>query len=82
MSVCWSLSLQEPDCTAGSQGAQLAATLHLPHWFTSNRSEMSCSGLSSVPDLQYPAWVKHCNVSNPPAPAERGDWKEWEEQGN
>lgn len=42
---------------------------------------MGCSGLTSVPDLKYPAWVQHCDLSNPPPPTEGGGWEEWEELG-
>ncbi|XP_075885300.1 lung adenoma susceptibility protein 2 [Nelusetta ayraudi] len=71
----------KPRWAAGSQGAEPAASLHLPRWFTSNRSEMGCSGLTSVPDLKYPAWVQHCELSNPPPPTEGAGWEEWEELG-
>ncbi|XP_038135463.1 lung adenoma susceptibility protein 2 isoform X2 [Cyprinodon tularosa] len=42
-----------------------AADLHLPHWLTSNKAHMDGSEISSLPDLQYPAWVRHCSVSDP-----------------
>ncbi|CAJ1071075.1 lung adenoma susceptibility protein 2 isoform X2 [Xyrichtys novacula] len=47
-----------------------SSSLHLPHWFTSNKSEMNFSGITSVPDLKYPAWIQCCDLSEPPPPAE------------
>lgn len=31
---------------------------HLPRWMTSHKSEMEFSGLTSIPDLKYPAWLE------------------------
>lgn len=36
---------------------------HLPRWMTSHKSEMGFSGLTSVPDLKYPAWLEECDVN-------------------
>ncbi|KAM6902354.1 lung adenoma susceptibility protein 2 [Xenentodon cancila] len=52
-----------------SKWAQPSASLHLPHWLTSNKADMDCSEVSSVPDLSYPAWVQHCDLHEaPPRP--------------
>ncbi|KAM4527621.1 lung adenoma susceptibility protein 2 isoform 1-T3 [Odontesthes bonariensis] len=45
--------------------AWTGSALHLPHWFTSNKADMDCSDISSVPDLMYPAWIQSCGVSEP-----------------
>lgn len=37
-------------------------SLHLPHWITSNKADLNCSGMSSVPDLKYPAWIQRCGL--------------------
>ncbi|XP_075935868.1 lung adenoma susceptibility protein 2 isoform X2 [Anarhichas minor] len=49
-------------------------SLHLPHWFTSNRPDMDCSGITSVPDIKYPAWVQRCDLSETPPPTESELW--------
>ncbi|XP_017347665.1 lung adenoma susceptibility protein 2 isoform X2 [Ictalurus punctatus] len=36
---------------------------HLPRWMTSRKSEMEFSGLTSIPDLKYPAWLEECDVN-------------------
>ncbi|KAM9323695.1 lung adenoma susceptibility protein 2 [Pholidichthys leucotaenia] len=43
-----------------------SSTLHLPHWFTSNKADMDCSGITSVPDLKYPAWIQNCGENEQP----------------
>ncbi|CAG5867157.1 unnamed protein product [Menidia menidia] len=45
-----------------------SSLLHLPHWLTSNKAEIDCSEISSLPDLPYPAWIQSCGVSVPPPP--------------
>ncbi|XP_062867894.1 lung adenoma susceptibility protein 2 isoform X2 [Trichomycterus rosablanca] len=35
---------------------------HIPRWMTSHKSEMDFSGLTSVPDLKYPAWLEDFNT--------------------
>ncbi|XP_064833361.1 lung adenoma susceptibility protein 2 isoform X2 [Oncorhynchus masou masou] len=32
-----------------------------PRWLTSQKSEMDFSGVTSVPDLKYPAWLQECD---------------------
>lgn len=32
----------------------------LPRWMTSQKSEMDFSGMTSVPDLKYPLWLRQC----------------------
>uniref|UniRef100_A0A8C5QIS2 Uncharacterized protein n=1 Tax=Leptobrachium leishanense TaxID=445787 RepID=A0A8C5QIS2_9ANUR len=47
------------DCTASSclpQGSGLSKSY--PRWMTSQKSELSVSGLTSVPDVRYPVWLK------------------------
>ncbi|CAK6972526.1 lung adenoma susceptibility protein 2 [Scomber scombrus] len=60
--------------TARSERADPSSLLHIPHWFTSNKSEMGCSGITSVPDLKYPAWIQHCDLSEPPPLTESELW--------
>ncbi|KAL6470649.1 hypothetical protein MHYP_G00217680 [Metynnis hypsauchen] len=38
------------------------ASHHLPRWMTSHKSEMDFSGVTSIPDLRYPAWLKDCDI--------------------
>ncbi|XP_060917425.1 lung adenoma susceptibility protein 2 [Labrus mixtus] len=59
---------------ARTERADLSSSLHLPHWFTSNKSDMDCSGITSVPDLKYPAWIQRCDLSEPPPPSESELW--------
>ncbi|XP_078128290.1 lung adenoma susceptibility protein 2 isoform X5 [Sander vitreus] len=59
---------------ARSEWAEPSSSLHLPRWFTSNKSDMDCSGITSVPDLEYPAWVQRCDLSEPPPPSESEPW--------
>ncbi|XP_062411027.1 lung adenoma susceptibility protein 2 [Sardina pilchardus] len=42
---------------------------HYPRWMTSQRSEMDFSGITSVPELKYPAWLQECD---PPAEPSNG----------
>ncbi|XP_026110095.1 lung adenoma susceptibility protein 2-like isoform X4 [Carassius auratus] len=37
---------------------------HLPRWMTSQKSEMDFSGMSSVPELKYPEWLRQCEGSS------------------
>ncbi|XP_043090312.1 lung adenoma susceptibility protein 2 isoform X2 [Puntigrus tetrazona] len=39
---------------------------HLPRWMTSQKSEMDFSGMTSVPELKYPAWLRQCEEPLPP----------------
>lgn len=79
------MSKSEVDITSGScdtsarrparaDWADPSSSLHLPHWLTSNKSNMDCSGISSVPDLNYPAWIQRCDLSRPPPSAESDLW--------
>nr|XP_046230948.1 lung adenoma susceptibility protein 2 isoform X2 [Scatophagus argus] len=62
---------------ARSEWAGPSSSLHLPHWFTSNKTDMDCSGITSVPDLKYPAWIQHCDLSEPlPPPTESQLWSD------
>lgn len=38
------------------------ASCHLPRWITSHKSEMDFSGVTSIPSLRYPAWLRECDV--------------------
>ncbi|KAL2099657.1 hypothetical protein ACEWY4_004051 [Coilia grayii] len=40
---------------------------HYPRWMTSQKSEMDFSGITSVPDLKYPAWLQECDPSVEPS---------------
>ncbi|XP_041816551.1 lung adenoma susceptibility protein 2 [Chelmon rostratus] len=60
--------------TAKSERKEPSSSLHLPHWFTSNKIDMDCSGITSVPDLKYPAWIQCCDLSEPPPPTESELW--------
>ncbi|XP_070845062.1 lung adenoma susceptibility protein 2 isoform X2 [Chaetodon trifascialis] len=59
---------------AKSEWENLSSSLHLPHWFTSNKTDMDCSGITSVPDLKYPAWIQCFDLSKPPPPSESELW--------
>lgn len=37
------------------------ATMHLPHWLSSNKAALDCSEIHSLPDLPYPPWIRHCH---------------------
>lgn len=56
-----------------SEQAPVSSSLHLPHWFTSNKADLDCSGITSVPDLKYPAWLQGCDLSEPPAQSDLWD---------
>ncbi|KAM3600276.1 uncharacterized protein V6R79_020597 [Siganus canaliculatus] len=60
-----------------SERVEPSLSLHLPHWFTSNKSDMDCSGITGVPDLNYPAWIQRCDLSEPPplTESERQDYE-------
>ncbi len=50
---------------------------HLPRWMTSQKSEMDFSGMTSVPELKYPAWLRQCEEPLPPrVPSWVGDLEE------
>lgn len=38
------------------------ATMHLPHWLSSNKAAVDCSEVHSLPDLPYPPWIQHCHA--------------------
>lgn len=60
---------------ARSEWADPSSSLHLPHWLTSNKSDMNCSGITSVPDLKYPAWIQRCDLTELPlSPTESELW--------
>lgn len=39
-----------------------SSTKNYPRWLTSQKSALSVSGISSIPDLHYPAWLKSYNL--------------------
>uniref|UniRef100_A0A667Z1U0 Uncharacterized protein n=1 Tax=Myripristis murdjan TaxID=586833 RepID=A0A667Z1U0_9TELE len=45
--------------------AAASSSLHFPRWFTSHKSEMNFSGVSSVPELTYPTWIHSCEDHEP-----------------
>lgn len=50
---------------------------HLPRWMTSHKSEMGFSGLTSIPDLKYPAWLEddvNVRTQNVPAWVSKLEW--------
>ncbi|XP_044029795.1 lung adenoma susceptibility protein 2 isoform X2 [Siniperca chuatsi] len=59
---------------ARSEWAEPSSSLHLPRWFTSNKTDMDCSGITSVPDLKYPAWIQRCDLSELSPPTESELW--------
>ncbi|XP_058614249.1 lung adenoma susceptibility protein 2 isoform X2 [Onychostoma macrolepis] len=42
----------------------LPRSSHLPRWMTSQKSEMDFSGMTSVPELKYPVWLRQCEESS------------------
>lgn len=52
------------------------ASLHIPHWLTSNKSGMDCPGITSVPDLKDPAWIQRFDLSELPQPTESELWED------
>ncbi|KAK9532952.1 hypothetical protein VZT92_010309 [Zoarces viviparus] len=61
-------------CHRQSAHRSASPSLHLPRRFTSNRPDMDCSGVTSVPGLKYPAWVQRCDLSETPPPTESELW--------
>ncbi|XP_070781243.1 lung adenoma susceptibility protein 2 [Enoplosus armatus] len=59
---------------ARSEWAEPSSPRHLPRWFTSNKAGTDCSGITSMPDLKYPAWIQQCDLSEPPPPTESELW--------
>ncbi|KAJ8402098.1 hypothetical protein AAFF_G00373330 [Aldrovandia affinis] len=37
-----------------------------PRWLTSQKSDMDFSGVSSIPDLSYPTWLRDCETASDP----------------
>lgn len=46
--------------------ADRASPHHYPRWLTSQKSEMDFSGITSVPDMEYPTWLQECGVPTDP----------------
>ncbi|XP_023253624.1 lung adenoma susceptibility protein 2 [Seriola lalandi dorsalis] len=67
-------SLKSAHRAAGSERAEPSSLLHRPYQFTSNKADMECSGMSSMPDLKYAssvdAWIQGCDHSKGPSLAE------------
>ncbi|XP_029940840.1 lung adenoma susceptibility protein 2 isoform X2 [Salarias fasciatus] len=57
----------------GAEPPPSSSSLHLPHWLTSHKAELDCSGMSSLPDLQHPAWVQSCEPDQPDPPSRPWD---------
>ncbi|XP_016119302.1 lung adenoma susceptibility protein 2-like, partial [Sinocyclocheilus grahami] len=48
---------------------------HLPRWMTSQKSDMDVSGMTSVPELKYPVWLRQCEeASDRPLPPRVPSW--------
>ncbi|TNN22573.1 Lung adenoma susceptibility protein 2 [Liparis tanakae] len=62
---------------AGPADPRASRSLHLPRWLTSNKTDMDCSGISSVPELKYPAWVGRCDLSEAATASE----ERWDRHG-
>ncbi|KAM6986253.1 lung adenoma susceptibility protein 2 [Aplochiton taeniatus] len=58
------LPSQSTETHLGTDAMDAATHQHYPRWFTSQRSEMDFSGITSVPDLKYPAWLRECDVGS------------------
>ncbi|KAM8743593.1 lung adenoma susceptibility protein 2 isoform 1-T3 [Acanthopagrus schlegelii] len=61
---------------ARSEWAEPSTSLHLPHWLTSNKTGMDGPGITSVPDLKYPAWIQRFDLSELPQPIESELWED------
>eukprot|EP00066_Takifugu_rubripes_P013435 XP_011602701.1 PREDICTED: lung adenoma susceptibility protein 2 isoform X2 [Takifugu rubripes] len=64
---------QSPHVVARSDRMEPSSSLHLPHWLTSNNSDMDSSEVS-VPRLKYPPWIQCCDVSEPAGASEAELW--------
>ncbi|XP_056874806.1 lung adenoma susceptibility protein 2 isoform X4 [Takifugu flavidus] len=64
---------QSPHVVARSDRMEPSSSLHLPHWLTSNNSDMDSSEVS-VPRLKYPPWIQCCDVSEPAGASETELW--------
>nr|XP_032800939.1 uncharacterized protein LOC116937913 [Petromyzon marinus] len=40
------------------------ATSTYPRWLTSQKDELDVSGITSIPELRYPAWLRDCDVDS------------------
>lgn len=40
------------------------ATSTYPRWLTSQKDELDVSGITSIPELRYPAWLHDCDVDS------------------
>ncbi|XP_035801221.1 lung adenoma susceptibility protein 2 isoform X1 [Amphiprion ocellaris] len=67
-------SLKSAHRAVRSEWAGPSSSFHLPHWLTSNKADMNCSGISSVPDFNYPAWIQSCDLSEPPPSTDLWDF--------
>lgn len=65
---------QPPHAAARSERREPpSSSLHLPHWLTSNKSDIDGSDVS-VPDLKYPPWIHCCGVGRAALPTESLLW--------
>ncbi|XP_067114544.1 lung adenoma susceptibility protein 2 [Osmerus mordax] len=39
-----------------------ASPHHYPRWMTSQKADMDMSGITSIPDTKYPAWIQECGL--------------------
>ncbi|XP_075910295.1 uncharacterized protein LOC142906443 isoform X2 [Petromyzon marinus] len=40
------------------------ATSTYPRWLTSQKDKLDVSGITSIPELRYPAWLRDCDVDS------------------
>ncbi|KAM9840954.1 lung adenoma susceptibility protein 2 isoform 2-T2 [Aulostomus maculatus] len=72
--VAFESNFMPPHKAVRSEWVEPSSSLPLPRQFTGNKADMDCSGISSVPDLKYPAWIQRCDLSEPPALSESDLW--------
>ncbi|XP_028273451.1 lung adenoma susceptibility protein 2 isoform X3 [Parambassis ranga] len=61
----YSSSLKTAHRGMSSERPEPSSSLHLPLWLTSNKADMDLSGITSMPDLKYPAWIQSCDIKEP-----------------
>ena len=50
--------------TSERDPAHPASPHHYPRWMTSQKADMDMSGITSIPDTKYPAWIQECGLPN------------------
>ncbi|KAM8827574.1 lung adenoma susceptibility protein 2 isoform 3-T3 [Spinachia spinachia] len=74
LNPCFCLQQSAHIAAAMSEWAEPSSSLHFPRWLTSNKTDIDGSGITSVPDLKYPAWIHRCDLSETPPPSESQLW--------